>query len=111
MFVETRQIKVVIVGKENVGKTSIVKRMKNEWGVADTILGAIRGKGSREATDGIEIHTWNPKGMENVGLHLWDFAGQVSDNCINNDNSFRNCITQHTSFSCQLTASHYSYSI
>ena len=84
LFIATRQIKVVIIGKANIGKTSIVKRMKEDWGLFERVKTAMTGFGKREPTDGIQIHSWTHPKIQNVTLHLRDFAGQVK----NNINSF-----------------------
>ena len=55
-------MKVVIVGKEGVGKTTLVKRIFNEeLGIKDKFYNLFKGKGERIATDGIEMHEWYPK--------------------------------------------------
>ena len=69
-------MKIVVVGKENTGKTSIIKRMTDEWGFGDAVTSVIFGKGRREPTDGIEMKRWNPPTDKNTTIHLWDFAGQ-----------------------------------
>lgn len=67
-------MKIVVVGKENIGKTSIIKGFTRTWGLEDAER--------REPTDGIEMKRWNPRiptdfrTVENTTIHLWDFAGQ-----------------------------------
>ena len=68
-------MKIVVVGKENTGKTSIIKRMTDTWKFSDAVS-SVFGTGRREPTDGIEMKRWNPPTMENTTIHLWDFAGQ-----------------------------------
>ena len=78
LFTETRQIKVVVVGKANIGKTSIVKRIKKDWGFLNRVVSSAKGVGRRIPTDGIEIHRWSHPKTPNTTLHLRDFAGQVN---------------------------------
>ena len=69
-------MKIVVVGKENTGKTSIIKRMTKKWKFSDKASSIIFGKGRREPTDGIEMKRWNPPTDKSTTIHLWDFAGQ-----------------------------------
>jgi small GTP-binding protein len=70
-------MKVMIIGKENTGKTSLIKRITKQWKRGDKILSAIRKRGVREPTDGIDTKIHNvPHLGEGSSLHLWDFAGQ-----------------------------------
>jgi len=64
---------VIIVGKENTGKTSLVKRITNQWTTFDSLLGKTIKQGRRKPTDGIETKIWN---VGSTTFHLWDFAGQ-----------------------------------
>lgn len=62
-------MKIVVVGKENIGKTSIIERFTDTWGLEDAKR--------REPTDGIEMKRWNPPAdYSTTTIHLWDFAGQ-----------------------------------
>ena len=60
-------MKVIVVGRENVGKTALIKRITNTWEKKDDK--------EREVTDGIEMHRWKVKGHK-ADFRLWDFAGQ-----------------------------------
>lgn len=74
----------MVVGKENVGKTSLVRNMGLKWG-STTI------ETDNLSTDGIDVATFKfglegPKTLrltkkkkfrvKSVKLHVWDFAGQ-----------------------------------
>ncbi len=71
-------MKVVIVGKASVGKTTLVKRIFNqEIGLGEKAKNFLVGKGERKATDGIEMHEWSPHSDKELSvIRLWDFAGQ-----------------------------------
>ena len=69
-------MKVVIIGKENIGKTALVKRIHKNWGFANSVRVKFRGTGKRESTDGVEMSVWQPEGMKNTTIRMWDFAGQ-----------------------------------
>lgn len=71
------QFKVLIVGKANVGKTALLKRLTGKWRKLDSFVSAVRGKAERVQTDGIEIHLWQPL-YEYPSSIVWfyDFAGQ-----------------------------------
>lgn len=68
--------KVVLIGKENVGKTAIKKNIINDWGLKNTILSFIYKKGERISTDGIEMVQHTIDQSMNIQCQLWDFAGQ-----------------------------------
>ena len=80
LFIATQQIKVVIIGKANIACLSIVKKMKEDWGILERMKTAMTGLGKREPTDGIQVHSWTHPKIQNVTLHLRDFAGQVKKN-------------------------------
>jgi GTPase SAR1 family protein len=72
-FSELRHVKVVVVGNEAVGKTTLVNQMTDKVIEIDQVS----GKGERIVTDGIEMTSLKlSRGMSNTILHLWDFAGQ-----------------------------------
>ena len=63
----SKQMKLLILGKEKHGKTSLIHFL-------------IEGKSikSPQSTDGIDINSWKIKGKNNESINLstWDFAGQ-----------------------------------
>ena len=76
-----KRVKVVVLGRENVGKTTLVKSMISEMDPSSTRPNV--------STEGIEISTWNPLKEETVELprrpnktemknifQIWDFGGQ-----------------------------------
>ena len=71
------RMKLMIVGQENVGKTSVMKALKRK-----TEKKSIEGENERNvATDGIDIGEWVVKsslleGEERLEFSSWDFAGQ-----------------------------------
>src|SRR5689334_12160871 len=75
LFLHNRQMKVVILGVEEVGKTSIVKRLKKEWSLLDSLASTFSSNGTR--TDGVEIHQWiQSNGLSMNEMRLFDFGGQ-----------------------------------
>jgi small GTP-binding protein len=76
LFQDLKQVKVLVLGKENVGKTTLVKRITGDWGLRNKIKSFTLGKGTRVPTDGIEMKRWEPTDMENTVVYFWDFAGQ-----------------------------------
>jgi GTPase SAR1 family protein len=69
-----KQLKVVVIGKENVGKTFLIKRLTNQWTLKDKALSLI-SKGTRESTDGVHMQTWSSQQLDG-SFQIWDFAGQ-----------------------------------
>ena len=75
--------KILVVGKESVGKTSIVKHiMGASWtgSIVSTQDNSKSGasekvKTGEGVTDGIDVHQWIPKNS-NVVLNIWDFGGR-----------------------------------
>ena len=76
LFKEQKQVKILILGKENVGKTTLLKRITGDWGMGSWIKSYTLGRDTRIPTDGIDMKKWQPKEMENTFLYFWDFAGQ-----------------------------------
>ena len=68
LFKDLKIVKVLILGKENVGKTTLLKRILGNW----------NSKEKRISTDGIDMKQWKPrnKGIANTEVYFWDFAGQ-----------------------------------
>jgi len=81
------RVKLMVVGQENVGKTSLLRCFREEKEKSKLKLGkkqkATHTTSVSVATDGIDIHDW----IENVTLkdgtkveltiNAWDFAGQI----------------------------------
>ena len=74
--------KILVVGRENVGKTTLVKNIvgSRRWSGSsieskelDRFTGKLRKRYS--VTDGIDVHRWIPNNS-NVVLSVWDFGGQ-----------------------------------
>jgi GTPase SAR1 family protein len=88
-----KQVKVLVLGKENVGKTTLVRRIIGDWGLGSRMKSFTFGKDTRNPTDGIDMKQWIPEEMENTIVYFWDFAGQelyysthhffLTDNSIN----------------------------
>ena len=78
LFPSLHLLKIVIVGVEGIGKTSFVKRVKNEWGFSAWFNHfAFKLMKQRKITDGIDIHQWSTEiGEEKLPVRafLWDFA-------------------------------------
>jgi len=85
---ETKRMRLVFVGKEAAGKTTLIKRIigKRDWAgntfkTTDldsdntTASGSEAQRKRKAATDGIDIHCWKPPNSD-VALSIWDFAGQ-----------------------------------
>ena len=64
------------MGKENVGKTTLIKRIIGDWGIGNKMKSFIWNEDTRIPTDGIEMKQWKPKEIENTIVYFWDFAGQ-----------------------------------
>lgn len=79
--------KVMVVGQENVGKTTLINKLQNRKQRTKT-KGTIKGVNTANiSTDGIDIDLWNisvlfktkedPKPRkQTVSVSVWDFAGQ-----------------------------------
>ena len=79
LFKGLRQVKITILGKENVGKTTLVRRIIGDWSVTESLMSVTFGSGTRNPTDGIEMKPWKVKGFgeeDNTIIYFWDFAGQ-----------------------------------
>jgi GTPase SAR1 family protein len=76
LFEDLKLVKVLVLGKENVGKTTLVKRIIGEWKIGNRIKSFAFGADTRIPTDGIEMKQWKPEGMKHTVIYFWDFAGQ-----------------------------------
>jgi small GTP-binding protein len=76
LFKDLKQIKVLVLGKENVGKTTLVRRIIGDWGISSRLRSLTIGSDVRTSTDGIEMKQWKLKELENTIVYFWDFAGQ-----------------------------------
>jgi GTPase SAR1 family protein len=76
LFEDLKLVKVLVLGKENVGKTTLVKRIIGEWNIGNIVMSFVFGADARIPTDGIEMKQWKPDGMKHTVIYFWDFAGQ-----------------------------------
>jgi small GTP-binding protein len=76
LFEDLKLVKVLVLGKENVGKTTLVKRIIREWKIGNKFNSFLFGGDTRIPTDGIEMKKWKPEEMKNTVVYFWDFAGQ-----------------------------------
>src|SRR5215469_16331158 len=72
LFKDLKQVKVLVLGKENVGKTTLVRRIIGDWGLGSWAKGIAFGKDTRIPTDGIDMKQWIPEGMESTVVYFWD---------------------------------------
>jgi GTPase SAR1 family protein len=56
------------MGIPEIGKTTLVKRITNNWNVLDRVY--------MPRTEGIEMKIWKPSELDNTIIYFWDFAGQ-----------------------------------
>jgi GTPase SAR1 family protein len=65
-----KQLKLLILGKERYGKTSLLHNLKQqEEGLSIGLM-------KTESTDGIDISTWRVDDNNDIIYSCWDFAGQ-----------------------------------
>jgi GTPase SAR1 family protein len=57
-----------------VGKTTLLKVLRQGASVRNKFVSMLTGKGVRSATEGIDIEDWSP--TEGLTLSAWDFGGQ-----------------------------------
>jgi len=74
LFVNVKQLRVVVIGRENVGKTFLIKRLTNQWTLKDKALAKV-SRGTRKSTDGVHMQLWHSQKIDG-SFQLWDFAGQ-----------------------------------
>jgi hypothetical protein len=65
-----KQLKLLILGKERHGKTSLLHNLKQEK--EELSIGLMK----TESTDGIDISTWRVDDDGDIVYSCWDFAGQ-----------------------------------
>jgi len=74
LFEDIKQLKVVILGKAEVGKTTLLKKiLKPQENTKVKIINKLKSEKDKR-TDGIEMYEWNT-GSNNI-IQLWDFGGQ-----------------------------------
>jgi GTPase SAR1 family protein len=59
---------------KNVGKTTLLKVLRQGASVRNKFVSMLTGKGVRSATEGIDIEEWSP--TDGLTLSAWDFGGQ-----------------------------------
>ena len=75
LFEDIKQLKVVILGKAEVGKTTLVKKiLKPQEDFWNQVYNNFFQSEKDKRTDGIEMYEWNT-GSNNI-IQLWDFGGQ-----------------------------------
>jgi GTPase SAR1 family protein len=67
---KSNQLKLLILGKERYGKTSLLHNLKQEE--EELLIGLTK----TESTDGIDISTWRVDNGSDIIYSCWDFAGQ-----------------------------------
>jgi hypothetical protein len=67
---KSNQVKLLILGKERYGKTSLLHNLKQEK--EELSIGLTK----TESTDGIDISTWRVNDDNDIIYSCWDFAGQ-----------------------------------
>ena len=63
----------MVVGKANVGKTTLVKQITQLFGTMEKVAIFVN-LWTRKPTDGIDIFSW--RADEKTTFWMWDFAGQ-----------------------------------
>jgi hypothetical protein len=67
---KSKQLKLLILGKERYGKTSLLHNLKQRE--RELSIGLMK----TESTDGIDISTWSVDDDNDIIYSCWDFAGQ-----------------------------------
>ncbi len=76
LFDDIKQLKVVILGKGEVGKTTLLKKiLKPKQNLKEKMKNKITSERDKR-TDGIEMHEWTTGLNNNNMIQLWDFGGQ-----------------------------------
>ena len=65
--IENKRMKLMFTGQANVGKTSLLRALRNEIGYVNRVRHFLTGKGKRTSTYGIELGEWSPI---NSGKHF-----------------------------------------
>ena len=74
LFEDIKQLKVVILGKAEVGKTTLLKKiLKSKENIKEKISNKLKSEKDKR-TDGIETYEWKT-GINNI-IELWDFEEQ-----------------------------------
>eukprot|EP01125_Pyxidicula_operculata_P012793 TRINITY_DN4209_c0_g1_i7.p1 TRINITY_DN4209_c0_g1~~TRINITY_DN4209_c0_g1_i7.p1 ORF type:complete len:1508 (-),score=385.42 TRINITY_DN4209_c0_g1_i7:3354-7856(-) len=71
--------KIMVIGDENVGKTTLVRSICKKWGCLSHNVEPQQKDGNTLSTDGIDIGTYQfpfKKGKPMVDVNVYDFAGQ-----------------------------------
>ena len=77
LFKDIQQVKILVLRNEDVGKTTLIKRLRGEWNMSESLKSKLKGKGPRNQTDGVEMKSWKPLEMKrSLKIEFWDFAGQ-----------------------------------
>jgi internalin A len=80
-FQPLNEVRVIILGWGKVGKTTLRKRLIGE-AVSE----------NETQTDGIDIDIWQPDGLPEVALRVWDFGGQEIQHSVHNLFLQDNCV-------------------
>eukprot|EP01125_Pyxidicula_operculata_P008319 TRINITY_DN2801_c0_g1_i1.p1 TRINITY_DN2801_c0_g1~~TRINITY_DN2801_c0_g1_i1.p1 ORF type:complete len:2434 (+),score=475.31 TRINITY_DN2801_c0_g1_i1:16-7317(+) len=84
---EVYRMKLLVLGKDNVGKTTLIKSLVKKWDNEGCVTSGVESpllSGKPLSTDGIDISKYsflskkvnNTKGKVKVSVNVWDFAGQ-----------------------------------
>ena len=79
----SQRLKLMFVGVENVGKTSLLRALREGPSLRSKLKKLVTGKGVRQSTEGIDIEEWTPNlpdpsnpSATGVTFAAWDFGGQ-----------------------------------
>ena len=75
-----RRIKLMVVGEDNKGKTSLLLSLTRQGSMVRFREVALDHRHQPLATNGVELGDWEyaPRGRQKVTFMTWDFGGQVS---------------------------------
>ncbi len=71
-----QRIYLCLLCTQNVGKTTLMKGLREGASMRNKMMSMITGKGVRQSTEGIDIEEWLPEGGNGLTLSAWDFGGQ-----------------------------------